>query len=183
MRKRIGIILSVLAFVTVVAGCKKIIEAVFPGFDVDLPAVSFTLPAIPFAPPNEIQVATFRQHFNLDSIIRANTKGVFSVKDITSVKINQIKFAIANPDQQNNIQNFESVRFTLASNTNSQAAEMAAVTFPDVYAETYLYTATNAPELVSYFQGNEVVFSVYGKLRKITTKPLTLSMVMTMRVK
>jgi hypothetical protein len=183
MRKTIGTVLFVLAFIAVVAGCKKIIEAVFPGFDVDLPAVSITLPAIPFAPPNEIQVATFSQHFNLDSIIRANTKGVFSARDVTSIKINQIKFSIANADQQNNIQNFESVRFTLASSTNSQAAEIAAVNFPDVYAENYLYTPTNPAELVSYFQGNEVVYSVFGKLRKMTTKPLSLTMVMTMRVK
>jgi hypothetical protein len=183
MKKTVSAILLFVLVFAGLTGCKKVLQSIFPGLNIDSPAITFTIPAIPFAPPAEVPVGTFSQHFNLDSIIKVNTNNAFSIQDVTSVKVTQVKFSLSNADQQNNLANFESVRFTMLSSANTQAAEIAAVNFPDVYAESYTYTATNAPELITYLKGNELVYNVYGKLRRITTKPLTLTMILTMKVK
>jgi len=177
------VVVFILLLAAAITGCKKLIEAIFPGLQVDLPAITVTIPPVPVAPPNEIQLGTFTQHFNLDSVIRANTNGVFSVNDISSVKITRTKFAIANADQQNNISNFETARVLFGSAVTGESAEIANINFPDVYADSYLYTAANAPELVSYFKTNELAYTVSGKLRRITTKPITLSVVVTVSIK
>src|SRR4051794_3108972 len=184
MKKSIAFgVLTLFLVLTAFTGCKKLIQSVFPGLEVDLPAITLTAPAIPYAPPTEVQLATLTQHFNLDSLIRANTNGVFGIRDISSVKVTRMKFTIANADQQNNISNFETARLLFGSAVTGESAEIAAINFPDVYADNYLYTAANAPELVSYFQTNELKYTMSGKLRRITTKPVTLSMVLTVNIK
>jgi hypothetical protein len=183
MKKTICVVFILAVMVAAICGCKKLIQSVFPGLNVDLPAVTVTVPVIPYAPPNEIQLGTLTQHFNLDSVIRANTNGLFSVKDISSVKITKTRFTIANADQQNNISNFETARLLFGSTVTGESAEIAAIDFPDMYADNYLYTAANAPELVSYFRTNELMYTMSGKLRRITTKPVVLSMAVTMTIK
>lgn len=182
MKKIIGSVLLVVLIAAGVAGCKKIIKAVFPGLDVDAPTITFTLPAIPFAPPNELHIATFKQHFNLDSVVKAQTNGAFGATDVASVQVKQITFNLSNADAQNNLANFESARFTFSSSSTSSVAEVANIQFPDTFADSYTYTSTNAPELISYLSGNELTYDVYGKLRRITTKPLTLTVKVTLRV-
>ena len=181
MKKIIPVFL-LLGLLVVVVSCKKIIKALFPGFDIELSTITLTLPAIPFAPPSEVHIATFNQHFNLDSIVKAQTGGKFGTADVGSIKVKEIIFTLSNPDQQNNLANFESARFTLSSSSNSQPAEIAAIHFPDQYAETYTFTADpSTPDLISYLQGTELTYDVYGKLRRITTKPLTITLKVTVR--
>jgi hypothetical protein len=183
MKKIIPVIFVLLVVLPAITGCKKLMEAIFPGLDVDLPAITVTVPAIPYLPPNEMQLGTFTQHFNLDSVIRANTNGVFNIGDIKSVKVTKARFTILQPDQQNNISNFETVRLLFGSAVTGDLAEIAAINFPDMYADNYLYTPANAPELLSYFRTNELMYTASGKLRRITTKPVTLSLVVTVTIK
>lgn len=166
-----------------VTGCKKIINAIFPSFDVDAPTITVSLPAIPFAPPSELHIATIKQSFNLDSAVKAKTGGTFGASDVTSVQVKQIVFNISNADELNNLSNFESARFTLSSSSTTQVAEIANITFPNTYADSYTYTTTNPPEIISYLKGNELTYDVYGKLRRVTTKPMTLTVKVTLRVK
>jgi len=182
MRK---IFLSVFIVSALFAGlfaCKKIIRTLFQGIDADVPTFSLTLPAIPFAPPNEVPLGTYSQHFNLDSTVRANTNNVYGANDVSSVKVKQINFTISNPDSLNNISNFESVRFTFSSNTKADTVTIASIVFPDTYAAAYTYTPVNAPDLKPYLNGNVLYYNAYGKLRRITTKPLTLNLQVTLRV-
>lgn len=182
MRK---ILISVLVITAIFAGlpaCKKIIRTLFQGIDADVPAFSVTLPAIPFAPPNEVPLGSFSQHFNLDSTVKANTNGVYGSNDVSSVKVKQITFTLSDPDSLNNISNFESVRFTFSSNTKIDTVTVASITFPDTYAATYIYTPVNSPELKPYLNGTVLNYNAYGKLRRITTKPLTLNLQVTLRV-
>ncbi|MCW3111570.1 MAG: hypothetical protein JWQ09_6076 [Segetibacter sp.] len=183
MKKIIGSVLLVMVIAAGVVGCKKIIKAIFPGLDVDAPTITVSLPAIPFVPPSEAHIATFKQHFNLDSIVKAQTNGAFGATDVASVQVKQIAFNLLNADPQNNLANFESVRFTFSSTSTTSVAEVASIKFPDTFADSYTYTSTNPPELISYLSGNELTYDVYGKLRRITTKPLTLTVKVTLRVR
>ena len=53
--------------------------------------------------------------------------------------------------------------------------------FPDTYADTYDYTTTNSPELVTYLKGNTITYNVYGKMRRVTNKALSLAVDATLR--
>jgi hypothetical protein len=91
-----------------------------------------------------------------------------------------------NADQQNNFSNFESARFTFASNAsqNTPEVEVASLTFPQTNTSTVTYTAPeNAPELRPYLNGNSLTYNVYGRLRRFTTKALSISVKVTMKVK
>ena len=164
------------------ASCKKIIKKIFQGIDADVPVVSVTLPPIPIVLPVEVPFLPIAQRFDLDSTVRANTGGTFGAEDVSSIKIKQIVFDLSNADSLNNISNFESVRVTLKSNANPQTIEIAAITFPDTYAAAYTYKPDNSPELRPYLNGTELIYIVYGKLRKATTKSLGLSIKVTLRV-
>lgn len=164
------------------SACKKIIKNIFQGIDADVPVVSITLPPIIFAPPNEFRLGSFSQHFNLDSTVKANTAGSFGADDVSSIKIKQIVFDLSNADSLNNISNFETARVTFLSNANTDTVQIASITFPDTYAATYTYTPDNSPELKPYLNGSELIYNVYGKIRRITTKSMGLSIKVTLRV-
>lgn len=163
-------------------GCKKIIRKIFQGIDADVPVFTVTLPAVPYAPPIEIPLGTFSQKFNLDSSIRANTSDVYGANDISSVKVKQIVFNLANADEQNNISNFESARLTFSSNTKTDTVTIASITFPDAYAASYTYTPVNSPELKPYLTGSVLNYNAFGKIRRITTMKLEMSIQVTLRV-
>ncbi len=190
MKKVFGLFL--LVTVLTCMACHKIINSAFPGVDVDAPVVSFTIPAPPPlppgtpVPPGEQSLGSLTQSFNLDSAVKAKTNGQFGAADVTSVKIKQIVFDMANADEQNNFSNFESTRFTFASNAaaNTSELEIASLTFPQTYTSTVTYTAPeNAPELRPYLSGTKLTYNVYGKLRRYTNKALPVSVLVTMKVK
>ncbi|MEJ7680240.1 MAG: hypothetical protein WKG06_20775 [Segetibacter sp.] len=169
----------------IVAGslsCKKIIKKIFEGIDADVPVISVTLPAIPIALPIEVPFPPITQYFNLDSTVKANTGGAFGANDVSSIKIKQIVFDLSNADSLNNISNFESVRVTFFSNAITNPVQIASITFPDTYAAMYTYTPENSPELRPYLNGSQLTYNVYGKIRRMTTKELGLSINVTLRV-
>lgn len=192
MKKVIGPVLLILIIACGVTGCKKIINAIFPGVDVDVPEVVFTIPAPPPLPPGfpvpsgEQSLGSLSQSFNLDSAVKAKTNGQFGASDVTSVKIKQIVLNMSNTDEQNNLSNFESARFTFASNAsqNTPEVEVASFTFPTTNTSTITYIAPdNAPELRPYLNGTKLTYNVYGKLRRYTNKALPISVKVTMKVK
>lgn len=160
------------------SSCKKTIQnavETFKGFDATLSTVEFDLPAIPFAPPIEVQLGQFPQHFDFDSLVKANTGGTFSAADIVSVKLKNMSVKVSNSDATNNLGNFESARFTFFSNAiPSPAAEVASVSFPDAVADSINVIPTNPPELKGYLAGKELTYNVYGKMRRTTSKSLHL---------
>ena len=182
MRKYFFSVLIVAVIITALSGCKKIIRNLFQGIDAEVPPFSVTLPAVPFAPPVEVPLGSYSQHFNLDSTVRANTNNVYGANDVSSVKVKQMVFTLANPDTLNNISNFESARFTFSSNTKTDTVTVASITFPDTYAATYTYIPTNSPELKPYLNGTVLNYNAFGKLRRITSKQLIMNLHVTLRV-
>jgi hypothetical protein len=182
MRKIVFCGLVILVLAAGLWGCKKIIRGLFQGIDADVPPFSITFPPIPFAPPDEVAFGTFTQQFNLDSAVRANTNNVYGANDVSSVKVKKIVFSLANADSLNNISNFESARFTFASNAKPDPVTIASITFPETDTSAYTYTPTNSPELKPYLVGSELYYNTFGKVRSVTTKPLTLALRVTLRV-
>lgn len=164
-----------------ISSCKKIIAAVFGGTDVNVPQVQVTVPTVIAVTSNEISLGSFSFYFNLDSVVKANTAGVFGANAVNSIKIKQISINITNADQLNNLANFKNARITLQSNTNNNPAEIFSSTFADTYASTYTYTPTNSPELISYLKGTNISYNVYGTIRRITNKPLTMVIAITLK--
>ncbi len=181
MRKVFISIFASTILLTGFSSCKKIVAAIFGGTDVNVPEVQVTIPTVFAVSSNEISLGSFSFSFNLDSIVRANTSGVFGVNAVNSIKVKQVKITINNADQLNNFANFQSARVTLQSNTNNTPAELFSVTFADVFASTYTYTPTNNPELLSYLKGSDISYTIYGKMRRTTNKPLTMVVAVTLR--
>ena len=180
-------------FAAVIAGtlgsCKKVVSNLFKGFDAEIPEIVVTIPKPPLPPgipppAEEISIGAFTQSFNLDSIIKANTAGAFGAGDVKSVKIKKMVFAIKNADADNNLANFQSARFEISSNSNTTPAPLASFTFPDAFADSKTYDAPeNAPELKSYLTGTQLTYYSYAKIRRYTTKAITLSIKVTITAK
>ena len=162
--------------------CKKLVSELFQGMDVNVPAVQVTIPTVIAVTPNEVSLGSFSLHFNLDSIIKANTAGVFGVNSVSSIKVKQISITINNADPLNNLSNFETARITLQSNSDSNPAELFSITFPDSYASSFTSTTVNSPDLLPYLKSPDITYNIFGKMRRITTKPLNMTVAVTLRV-
>lgn len=173
---------AVLCIVTVTS-CSKIKEALFPTINIDLPAFQFSVPAIPIVLNTEVSLGSFTMQFNLDSIIRANTAGAFGAGAVSTIKVKQMVISIPNGDQNNNLANFESARFTFSSNTRETPAELLAVAFPDTFSTSTTIMPANSPELKEYLNGTQLTYTLYGKARRTTNKPLTFNIVVTLSAK
>ena len=181
MKRLIVLLFTGVIFFAGSSSCKKLIKAVFGGTDVTVPDFQVTIPTIYAVTPYEIPIGSYSFYFNLDSNVRASTAGVFGAKDVNSIKVKQIRINFANADSLNNIANFDSARITVQSTSNNNPLELLGVSFPDSYASTYTYTPTNSPELVSYAKGSTITYNVFGIMRRVTTKPLTMVVSVTLR--
>ena len=170
----------------VIAGfssCGKIVEKVFPGVDANAPEIQLTIPIVPVVLPNEFSLGSFTTQINLDSTIRANTAGVFGIGVVSSIKVKEIVITLPNGDNLNNLANFETARVTFTAPNNSTPLTVASLAFPDTYATSSTYTPADSPDLLEYLKGSEVTYTVYGRARRITTKPLNMTVSVTLRVK
>jgi hypothetical protein len=172
-------------------GCKKALQVakkVFPAQEFSLPEVVVDVPVNPYAPPLfpsiEVPLDTITQRLDMDSIVKKNTGDNFGAADISSVTLQDITFTIKQgADNANNFSNFESARFTLSSASNMNAVEVANITFPNTYSDSIHYTPPVPVELRSYLDAKELKYVVYGKARKVTTKPLKMAINARMRMK
>jgi hypothetical protein len=180
MKKNLITLSAVFIILLTFASCKKIASAIFGGFDTNADYV-ISVPIIPIVSPVELPVGQYLYKFNLDSIVKAQTAGIYNANDVKSIKTKEFKVTITDADQLNNIANFQSVRVTIHSNTNSTPSELFATTFPDTYAATFT-TQGNNTELLSYLKGSDITYTMYAKNRRITTKPLTIYLTVTIRV-
>ena len=181
--KKVLISVSLLIFIIAGMSCNKIKDAIFPSIDVNLPAFQFRVPAIPIVLSSEASLGSFTMNFNLDSIIRANTAGAFGAGAVSTIKVKKMVITVSNGDAANNLANFESARFTFSSNTKTTPAELVSINFPDTFATTYMAEPASSPELKEYLAGTQLTYSLFGKARRITSKPLDFSVAITLSAK
>ncbi len=169
------LLIPVAAIVLAVAGlsaCKKIVSTIFKGTDITIPPTTVTVPAVLIVSPVEQSLGSFTQEINIDSIIRANTAGLFGVNAVSTIKIKQVTVNVLNADASNNLSSFETVRVNLSSNSNSNRVELFNVTIPEQATNTYSFTPSSTPELLPYLKGTTLSYAVSGNNRRTTSKPL-----------
>lgn len=181
--KKVLISVSLLIFVIAGMSCNKIKDAIFPSIDVNLPAFQIRVPAIPIVLNSEASLGSFTINFNLDSIIRANTAGAFGAGAVSTIKVKKMVISVSNGDAANNLANFESARFTFSSNTKTTPAELVSITLTDTFATSYTAEPTSSPELKEYLTGTQLTYSLFGKARRTTSKPLNFSVAITLSAK
>ena len=179
MKKNLIIFFTAFLLFAMGSSCKKLAAALFGGFDTSVD-FQVSIPAVPIVSPFELPLGQFLYKFNLDSIVKSKTAGVFGASDVKSIKVKQFNINITDADQLNNVSNFQSVRVTIQSNTNNTPAELFSVTLPDTYAASFS-TPGNNVELLSYLKGSDITYNMYGKNRRITTKSLTIILSVTIR--
>lgn len=155
--------------------------AIFEGTDVDAPALTISIPAVITLSPDEMTLGTYTQSINLDSMVKSKTSGIFGANVVSSVKVKQVTITLTNADQFNNISNFKSARVTLQSNSNNTPVQLFLVSFDDTYATTYTFTSNDSPELLPYLKGSAISYTLYGRIRRITNKPLEMLVNVTLR--
>lgn len=188
--KKFSFVLFIGVLLLTVGGCKKVIKRVFDGLSFNVPEIVVAIPYFPVppgtpVPASEISVGSYSQQFNLDSAVKANTGGTFGAADVKSVKVEKIVMTvIEGANANNNLSNFESARFTLASDVRTEPVNVATIEFPNTETVTTTFTAPeNSPELLPYLQGSNIIYQNYGKLRRYTTQPMTLSVKVTLNVR
>ncbi|MDE3212377.1 MAG: hypothetical protein KGM98_04020 [Bacteroidota bacterium] len=181
MKKMILLSAGVLLIGQGLSSCKKVIKTVFGGTDITVASFSVTVPAVPVVTSYELEVGTYSYSFNLDSAVRASTAGLFGAGAVNSVKVKQVLIHISNSDSLNNLANFDSALVTLVSNTNNNPVNLFDLGFPDNPSSDYTETPTSGPELISYLKGSTLTFTLYGMMRRPTTKALDLTITVTIR--
>jgi hypothetical protein len=181
MKKTIFAFLLVSILCAVVfMSCSKIREALFPAFEADVDAVSVNIPVtiagIDWSSTNTVS-------FNLDSTIKAYTANTFGINGLSSVKIKDVNVFLNNTDALNDISNFDSVRLQLASNVNNTPVEIFNAAIPDNPSTDVNIPAPNCPELKEYLKGNLLTYTVTGRARRTTTKPLDATVSVTVSIK
>ncbi len=184
MKKHLFIILPTAVLMSGLLSCKKIVDTFFAGETFAMPAITMTIPAIPLADSTqEFSAGSFTTYVNVDSTIKANTGGVFNISSISTVTVKQVSVTVTNADDINDVSAFKSFRITISSNTNATVANMVTVNIPASAAGSYTYTPTNPANIVDYLKGTAINNTLYGTVRKTTTKALNVKVVITLFAK
>lgn len=179
MRKLSLALLAVVAVAITVTSCKKVLDAFFDPIESPL-SVEITIPVVTNTTSESVLGAS-SVHFNLDSIIRKNTKDVFNINSIKSVKLKDMAVNLLNADDKNNLANFETFKVTFTSSANATPVVLGTATNPDTYATSTVFPISNSVELKNYLSGSDVTFTLYSKARRATTHTLTARVSVTLK--
>jgi len=157
------------------SSCEKVKDKVFPSFETNGGTVHLSVPAISTV-NNNVAFDETTIVFNLDSAIKAYSAGKFSISNAESVKIKTVTVDV-DGDDQNNISNFSHVTIKVSSNSNTTGAVIVDADLMDVDQPNVING--NNVELKGYLTGNQITYTISGKLRRATTVelPLTLDVV------
>ncbi len=173
--------LSLFVLLTVfTTSCEKAKSLVFPKFEAAAGDVVLNLPVISNT-TTEASVGSVDLHFNLDSLIKAHTAGEFSVSHAKSVTVKNVVLEVLNGDAESNISNFETVKVSLSSNTNTTPVTLVSANLMDVNQPQVING--NGTELKEYLKDHMFTYNVAGKLRRPTRKSLQLQVSLILSVK
>ncbi|MDQ3845127.1 MAG: hypothetical protein M3342_14115 [Bacteroidota bacterium] len=169
-KKALIVLWVVLFSITALPDCRKIAEKVFSGFDLTLTDVPTIIPPIPVSYYPVSLGSTWA--FNLDSIVKAETRGAFRGKDLTSVRVKQASLRLQNADSTTNLSSFYSVSIHLYSDNNTTPVTIVEANVPDTATRTLNFDTSNSPELLPYLQGSRITYVVTAVTRRPTLHAL-----------
>ncbi|MCU7550543.1 hypothetical protein OCK74_15600 [Chitinophagaceae bacterium LB-8] len=170
-------VVSAIAF----SSCEKIKEKIFDSFSANGADYEFTIPII--ANTNEATLSTTTVNFNVDSAIKANTKGFFGVGILKQINPEEVTLNLLNANDLNNLANFESFKVQVTTPSNSTPTVIASMTNPDTYAATTKLTVDNSKDLLDLLKASSITYKVIGKARRITTQPLKAQLIVKLKFK
>ncbi len=175
--KKILLSLSLLFFVggmSMITSCDKLVEEVAKNLNFDLifqtAETTFT---VPVQSTNSTFTDTKTETFNIDQFIKDNTENKLGVDNIKTAKIKSCKLTITNPDADNNFQNFSAASITLKADGQPDII-MDITDNPDTYATELSLPVDANKDLVPYLKATTFTYVAGGKLRRGTTKELTM---------
>jgi hypothetical protein len=169
-----------LASTTALTGCKKIAEEVFSGFDLPLNGIPTVIPPFPIS-YYPISVANTYK-FNLDSLVKSESRGAFAAKDLKSVKVKQATLHLLNADSATTLATLHAVSLKLYSDTIRNPITLVSAGVPDTATNVLHFDAWDSPEILAYLQGRTITYVVSVQLREPTRNSLVLSTDMTFRI-
>lgn len=161
------------------ASCEKIKDAIFPSFEQDLPEVSVTIP-ITTSLGSDVELGAYEFQFNVDSLIRKYTAQQFSIDNAGAVVIKSVILNLDNEDNLNNFSNFENVKLSVSG--SERPAHVVVAETPITSAASPLVVPGNNTDLKDYFKSGRTIFTLTGRAKKITTKPLQMSVQVQLKI-
>jgi len=187
MRRKI-VLCAVLAISTslIYSSCSKIAALI------RAQAISFTATDLTFNIPVTTDTATVTSigsgtfTYNIDSLIRAQTANQLGLANIDTFTLTSCTLTVQNPDDNNNVANFESAAGSFYTSANANPANMGSISNnPDVYGTTLNVPVNASVNLTTYVSPSGVTtfnYSVTGKARRATTKVLNVAMHVTYNI-
>jgi hypothetical protein len=163
----------------VLASCEKIKDAIFPSFEQDIPEVTVTIP-ITTSVGSDVVLGAYEFKFNVDSLIRKYTAQQFGIDNAGGIQIKSVILNLNNEDNLNNFSNFENVKLSVSSDempVNVTVAETAITS-----GASPLVVPGNNTDLKKYFKSGRVIYTLTGRSKKITTKPLQMSVQVQLKI-
>jgi hypothetical protein len=162
--------LITLLTITALPGCKKVVEKLFSGFDLALTDIPTAIPPIPVSHFPFYFSNTW--DFNLDSLVRSESRGSFGSKDLTSVKVKGASLRLHNTDSVTNLADFFTISILLFSDTIRTPVTLVTANIPDTAYNTLVFDASNSPDILPYLQGTSITYAIRLTARRPTEKNL-----------
>jgi hypothetical protein len=178
--KAVSTCVCIVALFLTLFSCKQVRKKLLPSINVNIPSINLSIPPLAFVPDKEVPVGALRAPINMDSAIKARTKGTFGADAVTEVKVKKIVLKLLNGDRNNNFSNFESGRIRIYSDTSQ--VDIATINFPASFTDSLSITPQNPPDISEYLRGRQIAYNLFWKNRKKTTKFLKLDVLVTLGV-
>jgi hypothetical protein len=163
--------------------CDKIKDKFFPGFEIEPTDIQLNIPVI-VSTTAQSNVAAVSLHFNMDSIIKAETLNAFSIRNVDHISIQALKLTMLNADNENNFGNLENLSVSFHSNGNTNPVTVAnAPVIADENTVELLPIPDVTANLRSYMNGDRLTYTLTGKARRVTTKPLSCTIHIRLKMK
>ncbi len=163
------------------SGCAKLKSKLFQAFTTGSTSVDFTIPVISDT-TTKTDWGTVTQNVNLDSIIKKETSNAFSLKDVKSIKISELKMTLSNADGGNNFANFQQGWANFNTDTKPTPITINTGLNPDVYSETWILPTVADVNLKDYVSATKFNYIISAKARRATTKVLNAKLAIKFRV-
>jgi hypothetical protein len=169
--------LSVFSF----SSCEKIKEKIFESFTAKGADFQFTIPVV--SSTTEATVGSQNVNLNVDSTIKAATNGFFGLDILKAVNAEEVTLNLLNPDESNNLANFESLKVKISANNGSNSVIVASLSNPDTYSTSVKLNVDDTKQLIDFLKTAPVRYEIVGKARRVTTKALNAQLVVKLKFK
>jgi hypothetical protein len=164
--------IAALLFVLGSSSCNKIASVL--QYDLSMQTASADVIIPPLSDTTlSVAMGSISSPSNTDSFVKANTGGVLGVSNIGSAHIVSCSLTLQNPNTGNNFGNFQSASVAFFTNANTTPVTVASIAAnPATYATALDVPVNTTADLSSYLHGNQLTYSLTGKLHNATTDTL-----------